>query len=367
MFRTKLGHYGPLGSRKRFPTPFLPICPIPPGFVPPTRFALTHDGATRHAPEGRAGLTGCLGRRQRRGRRTQKQISITLTTFLRAMSEMFRVLCLGAGIQSTTILLMSCHGILPKLDAAVFADTQWEPTEVYGHLEWLEKEATSRGIAIYRISKGNLGLDVLAHRFDFYGERYQANVPLYILRPDGSKGMLRRECTRAYKIRPLERFVRLNLLGLRPRQRPKPRAVELWFGISADEGLRLRTSDASWKLNVYPLCNLPYNMLRSPMTRADCAQWLEMNYPHRNVPRSACTGCPFRSDADWLWLRERAPEDWEKAVRFDQEIRHMHGVKGQAFLHWRRIPLSEAVQRADSRRKASLNGWLNDCSGLCGV
>ena len=35
------------------------------------------------------------------------------------------VLSLGAGVQSTTVLLMSCLGELPKLDAAVFADTQW--------------------------------------------------------------------------------------------------------------------------------------------------------------------------------------------------------------------------------------------------
>lgn len=48
-----------------------------------------------------------------------------------------RVLSLGAGVQSTAVLLMSATGELPKLDAAVFADTQWEPKAVYEHLEWL--------------------------------------------------------------------------------------------------------------------------------------------------------------------------------------------------------------------------------------
>ena len=37
-----------------------------------------------------------------------------------------RVLSLGAGVQSSTLLLMACHGEL-ELDAAIFADTQWEP------------------------------------------------------------------------------------------------------------------------------------------------------------------------------------------------------------------------------------------------
>lgn len=35
---------------------------------------------------------------------------------------MLRVLSLGAGVQSSVLLLMSCRGELPKLDAAVFAD-----------------------------------------------------------------------------------------------------------------------------------------------------------------------------------------------------------------------------------------------------
>ncbi|KKN55324.1 hypothetical protein LCGC14_0583140, partial [marine sediment metagenome] len=42
-----------------------------------------------------------------------------------------RILSLGAGVQSTAVLLMSCQGVLPPLDAAVFADTGWEPKAVY--------------------------------------------------------------------------------------------------------------------------------------------------------------------------------------------------------------------------------------------
>ena len=38
-----------------------------------------------------------------------------------------RILSLGAGVQSSVVLLMSIKGILPRLDAAIFADTQWEP------------------------------------------------------------------------------------------------------------------------------------------------------------------------------------------------------------------------------------------------
>lgn len=50
----------------------------------------------------------------------------------------YHVLSLGAGVQSTTLYLMFMQGaIAPKIDAAIFADTQEEPGEVYRHLNWL--------------------------------------------------------------------------------------------------------------------------------------------------------------------------------------------------------------------------------------
>jgi hypothetical protein len=46
-----------------------------------------------------------------------------------------RVLSLGAGVQSTTPPVLAADGQLPRLDAAVFADTGWEPRAVYDHLD----------------------------------------------------------------------------------------------------------------------------------------------------------------------------------------------------------------------------------------
>lgn len=62
-----------------------------------------------------------------------------------------RVLSLGAGVQSSVLLLMSARGLLPRLDAAVFADTKWEPRAVYEHLGWLEAEA---GVPLIRTDNG---------------------------------------------------------------------------------------------------------------------------------------------------------------------------------------------------------------------
>ncbi|PBC72348.1 MULTISPECIES: hypothetical protein [unclassified Streptomyces] len=72
-----------------------------------------------------------------------------------------RVLSLGAGVQSTTLLMLSAEGVLPKLDYAIFADTGAEPQEVYDHLDRLEREiARPAGIPIIRVQYGNLDNDL---------------------------------------------------------------------------------------------------------------------------------------------------------------------------------------------------------------
>jgi len=42
-------------------------------------------------------------------------------------SAALRLLSLGAGVQSSAVLLLACHGAIPRFDAALFADTGWEP------------------------------------------------------------------------------------------------------------------------------------------------------------------------------------------------------------------------------------------------
>jgi hypothetical protein len=99
-----------------------------------------------------------------------------------------RVLSMRAGVQSTTVLLMSIVGELDWLDAAVFSDTGWEPHAVYDHLAKLEAVATDAGIPVHRVSAGNLRQDALdpGHRF--------ASMPLHVRNRDGGKGMIRRQC-----------------------------------------------------------------------------------------------------------------------------------------------------------------------------
>src|ERR1044071_2948948 len=94
-----------------------------------------------------------------------------------------RVLSLGAGVQSTTLALMAARNeFSDPLDAAIFADTGWDPAAVYRHLDWLE---TQLPFPIYRVSAGNIKEGILARR-NTTGGRY-ASIPWYIKNADGSR------------------------------------------------------------------------------------------------------------------------------------------------------------------------------------
>ena len=71
-----------------------------------------------------------------------------------------RILSLGAGVQSSTLLLMAVHGEL-ELDRAIFADTQWEPAAVYSWLETLVPLAERAGIPVVIVTAGNLRDDAV--------------------------------------------------------------------------------------------------------------------------------------------------------------------------------------------------------------
>ena len=60
------------------------------------------------------------------------------------------------------------------------------------------------------------------------------------------------------------------------------------------------------------------------MSTADCeAKIRELGYP---LPvKSACIGCPFRSDASWARMKAEQPEAFGQAVEFDRQLRHPLG------------------------------------------
>lgn len=272
-----------------------------------------------------------------------------------------RVLSLGAGVQSTTLLLLSAEGALPKLDAAIFADTGWEPGSVYDHLDRLEREiAKPAGIPIRRVASGNIRDDALNPEARF------AQMPLYVRSHGGGQGMLRRACTAEYKVKPIKEQVR-KLLGY-PHPKPVPNGTfaEQWIGISVDEASRAArmSDDVQYMRSEFPLLFLRggSNPRGGGWTRNDCIRYLT-DRGFQDTPKSACVGCPYTGNARWRKIRDERPGEWADAVDFDARIRHGNAraiangtpLEGQAFLHRSRVPLAQApIDRVTAHEWSSL-------------
>ena len=273
----------------------------------------------------------------------------------------FVSLNVGAGVQSTVLALMADRGEygLPKPDLAIFADTGWEPPEVYKHLEWLKEELS---FEIVTVASGNIR-DNLLKGVRPNGKRY-LGIPAHLKNPDGSLAVARRQCTDDYKIRPIQEWLR-NRLKLQPgRRAPKDVQVEMWLGISVDEATRQKPSRDEWITRRYPL-------IERGFTRYQLLSWFMKNYPGRQLPRSSCVGCPYRSDVEWKWLRDTDPEAFDEAMLVDGAMRNDPTVRdsitasgGEAFLHKSRIPLQD-VNFDDARDYDDL--MTEECDGLCGI
>jgi hypothetical protein len=266
------------------------------------------------------------------------------------------VISLGAGVQSTTVLLLANHGELlgGPVDCAIFADTGWEPAAVYEHLTWLESVSE---IPIHRTTRGNLRATALdsAHR--------SASMPLFVVNHRGDSGRLHRQCTSEFKLEPIRWKVR-ELLGVGRKDRIPSGTVTQLLGISLDEVQRMKPSREQWITIEWPL-------IEKRMTRHDCVLWLERHgYPI--PPKSSCIGCPFHGNAYWREMRAKRPGEWTDAVDFDERIRRpgsrarAAGSVGERYLHRSMVPLRE-VDLSIPADVGQGDLFEEECSGVCGV
>jgi 3'-phosphoadenosine 5'-phosphosulfate sulfotransferase (PAPS reductase)/FAD synthetase len=182
----------------------------------------------------------------------------------------YRALSLGAGVQSSVLALLLSQSDprlvnlgYPKPDVAIFADTGWEPDYVYRHLDWLEEQLQ---YPLIRVSEGNLKTNLKMGR-TASGHHF-VDVPLFTVNRDGKKGMLRRQCTNHYKIRPIYRRIRALAGGQRGRPFPKDTRAEMWIGISRDEVARMKPSREPWVKHRWPPVEIG-------MTRRGCIEWFD--------------------------------------------------------------------------------------------
>jgi hypothetical protein len=254
---------------------------------------------------------------------------------------MMRFLNLGAGVQSSTLALMYAYGehenVGPMPDAAIFADTQWEPRKVYEWLDWLEKQLP---FPVYRVTQGNLR-DAVMKQVNATGGRF-ASVPWHMVNAMG-----RRQCTREYKADPLRRKMR-ELVGKRGQ-------CEVLIGISLDEAHRMKPSRNLWQHHRWPLID-------ARMTRWDCLNWME-RHALPKPPKSSCLGCPYHSDAQWQEIKNGPADEWADVVALDKAIRVVPKMNNKQYMHRSCKP----IDQVQFTNEAQVDMFGNECEGLCGV
>lgn len=261
----------------------------------------------------------------------------------------FTYMSLGGGVQSGTLAEMIAVGELPAPDVVLFADTHDEPEHVYRHIEYLGERLATVAVPLLVVSAGNL-----VERLTSGHGRFAA-IPAFTVK-GGKRGRLRRQCTREFKIAPIEHAVRRLLLESGLGKRSANGAirvgssvrVEAWLGISLDEVARMKPSRTNWIENRWPL-------IERRMTRHDCMLWLQRH--GLPIPsKSSCRICPFHRDSYWRAMRDESPEDWQHVVDFDASLRDERAGRfaatatGQLYLHSSCIPLAEVDLRTPEER-----------------
>jgi hypothetical protein len=197
-----------------------------------------------------------------------------------------------------------------------------------------------------------------------------ASIPAFTMAANGEKSITRRQCTKEYKVDPVERAIRRQVLGLKPRQRiPKDVKVVQWFGLSYDEPSRvIRVREVVTKRG----SGFRVPLFEKQMTRADCMTWLQ-SYPVPHiVPRSACVFCPYKSNSEWRRLRDEDPKGWARALETDVALRVPGSVvnrnlDAKLYVHRSCVPLGEVdLREYDQRVGQTTMSFDVECEGMCG-
>jgi len=243
-----------------------------------------------------------------------------------------RIISLGLGVQSTAMYLMSSLGYIDRADYAIFADPGAELPDTYKLWDYLNDWAKyNKGIPLIK-KKKSLYKDIIQGQ-NSTGQRW-ASIPAF----GESGGMIRRQCTKEYKIDVVVKEIR-KLHGLKKYQRMKP--TTLYLGISLDEIQRMKESRL-------PNITYEYPLIDNRITRSECIKFLEERSFH-DVKKSSCVFCPYHNNTQWRYIKQNYPEEWIKIIQVDAAIRDSskRGKDDQLYLHRTLEPINEAYLQED--------------------
>jgi len=239
----------------------------------------------------------------------------------------------GGGVQTAAIAVLILQNRLPIPDIAIIADTTRELSSTWEYLDTVVQPALDK-----------IGLQILiaSHEFadvDIYNGR-QVLIPAFTEnRQTGETTRMPTFCSLEWKRDAINRCLRA--MGINK--------TDMWLGISMDEVERMKPSAVDWVRVVFPLIEM------IPLDRKECIALVE-DFGWPTPPRSRCWMCPNQSSKMWLEMAEELPEEFDKAVQFEQEIQLL---APNVFLHRSLHPLDEAILGSEEE-------LLDSCdSGYC--
>jgi len=252
------------------------------------------------------------------------------------MSDQIQVWSCGGGVQSAAIGALIVQDRLPKPDFAVIVDTERERESTWQYFDTvLHPALLAVGVDIVRVRKSDYAT------VDLWGgaDGDTCLIPAFT---DGA-GKLPGYCSNEWKSRVVSRWLRA--------QGVVPTKAKTWIGISVDEMRRVRSGQG----NRYPL------IFDVTMRREGCLALVRsMGWPQ--PPRSSCWMCPNAVNDEWRRLRDEWPDDWQRAIDLEREIRSRDP---RITLHRSGLPLDQSP--IDKPESDQLDMFDNMCAGMCWV
>ncbi len=202
---------------------------------------------------------------------------------------MIRTMSMGAGVQTTALLLMDPE----RYDYIVFADTGDEKAETYWYIENYLKPFCKAW---------NLPWITVKHKHGYSLMDWCIKRKILPIRT-------RRWCTVDFKVKPINRFIRS--LGA-----TKKNPVYQDIGISLDESHR-----ANFAKNGPKYVKIDYPLIDQKITRRQCYEIIEAHgFP---IPaKSGCDFCMFQKRSEIRKLAGEKPERFKQIVEMEKNDRY---------------------------------------------
>ena len=260
----------------------------------------------------------------------------------------------GGGTQSAAIAVLIAQCKLPVPERVVMADTSRECSQTWTYLDNCIRPL---------LWKVGLEVEVVPHSY--------ADADLYSISKDGSKrpdlllpvwtkngnGRRRPFCSGRWKRDAVHKYLREPERGYGPKN-----PIIQWLGFSRDEIGRCKPDKLKWIDIHWPLI-MGYDLT---LTRKDCIQIvIDAGLP--KPPKSRCWMCPHQNNVEWAELRDKYPEEFQKAVALDAEV-HAWDERDGLYLHHSGVPLAKADLSLPDAPEHPLFGRGEECeAGMCWI